>query len=148
MQSIACLRQRDQFRRCLASLMVADEEPGPASQNRVLQRDLVRTFLQLLTPDAETRLPPIQDLNSIASSIEKDEQANGSCLSSDSVRATNPWKLWWTIEQDFQAGKGECGLDEYETRGWTGWHHHTALSMLALFFLMLQRRRVEKKNSR
>ena len=51
----------------------------------------------------------------------------------------------WTIEQDFQAGKGECGLDEYETRGWTGWHHHTALSMLALFFLALQRRRMEKK---
>ena len=51
----------------------------------------------------------------------------------------------WTIEQDFQAGKGECGLDEYETRGWTGWHHHTALSMLALFFLTLQRRRMEKK---
>jgi SRSO17 transposase len=51
----------------------------------------------------------------------------------------------WTIEQDFQSGKGECGLDEYETRGWTGWHHHTALSMLALFFLALQRRRMEKK---
>ena len=30
-----------------------------------------------------------------------------------------------------QVGQGEqCGLDEYETRGWTGWHHHTALSML------------------
>jgi SRSO17 transposase len=53
----------------------------------------------------------------------------------------------WTIEQDFQAGKGECGLDEYETRGWTGWHHHTALSMLALFFLVLQRRRMEKKRT-
>lgn len=48
----------------------------------------------------------------------------------------------WTIEQDLQAGKGECGLDEYETRGWTGWHHHTALSILALFSLVLQRRRL------
>ena len=48
----------------------------------------------------------------------------------------------WTIEQDLEAGKGECGLDEYETRGWTGWHHHTVLSMLALFFLVLQRRRL------
>jgi SRSO17 transposase len=53
----------------------------------------------------------------------------------------------WTVEQDFQAGKGECGLDEYETRGWTGWHHHTALSMLALFFLVLQRRRMGKKRT-
>ena len=38
----------------------------------------------------------------------------------------------WTVEQGFQAAKGECGLDEYETRGWVGWHHHTALSLLAL----------------
>jgi SRSO17 transposase len=51
----------------------------------------------------------------------------------------------WTIEQDFQLGKGECGLDEYETRGWVGWHHHTALSMLALHFLVLQRQRLGKK---
>jgi len=53
----------------------------------------------------------------------------------------------WCVEQDFQCGKGECGLDEYETRGWTGWHHHTALSMLALWFLTLQRERLGEKTS-
>jgi SRSO17 transposase len=53
----------------------------------------------------------------------------------------------WTIEQDIQAGKGECGLDEYETRGWLGWHHHTALSILALFFLVLQKVRLGKKRA-
>jgi SRSO17 transposase len=53
----------------------------------------------------------------------------------------------WTIEQNFQAAKGECGLDEYETRGWTGWHHHTALSMLALFFLEVQRQRMGEKRT-
>jgi len=51
----------------------------------------------------------------------------------------------WSIEEDFQEGKGECGLDEYETRGWVGWHHHTALSILALWFLTQQRRRVGEK---
>jgi SRSO17 transposase len=51
----------------------------------------------------------------------------------------------WRVEQNFQCGKGECGLDEYETRGWIGWHHHTALSMLALMFLTLQKVRLEKK---
>lgn len=56
--------------------------------------------------------------------------------------------LRWTIEQDIQAGKGESGLDEYETRGWIGWHHHTALSLLALLFLVLQRNRLGKKKSR
>ena len=51
----------------------------------------------------------------------------------------------WSVEQDFQAGKGECGLDEYETRGWVGWHHHTALAMLALWFLTLQKKRLGGK---
>ena len=58
------------------------------------------------------------------------------------VRATR-----WTIEEDIQSGKGECGLDEYETRGWLGWHHHTALSMLALTFLVLQRARLGEKRA-
>ena len=52
----------------------------------------------------------------------------------------------WSVEQDFQAGKGECGLDEYETRGWVGWHHHTALAMLALWFLTLQKKRLGGKH--
>ena len=58
------------------------------------------------------------------------------------VRATR-----WTIEEDIQSAKGECGLDEYETRGWVGWHHHTALSMLALAFLVLQRARLGEKRA-
>jgi SRSO17 transposase len=52
----------------------------------------------------------------------------------------------WTIEEDIQSGKGECGLDEYETRGWVGWHHHTALSLLALAFLVLQKQRLGEKS--
>jgi SRSO17 transposase len=51
----------------------------------------------------------------------------------------------WTVEEDIQSGKGECGLDEYETRGWVGWHHHTALSVLALAFLVLQKQRSGEK---
>jgi SRSO17 transposase len=53
----------------------------------------------------------------------------------------------WSVEQSFQAAKGECGLDEYETRGWVGWHHHTVLSLLALWFLALQRRRLGEKRA-
>ena len=30
----------------------------------------------------------------------------------------------WRIETEFETGKGYVGLDEYETRSWTGWHHH------------------------
>jgi SRSO17 transposase len=53
----------------------------------------------------------------------------------------------WSVEQSFEAAKGECGLDEYETRGWVGWHHHTVLSLLALWFLGLQRRRLGEKRA-
>jgi SRSO17 transposase len=51
----------------------------------------------------------------------------------------------WTIEEDIQSAKGECGLDEYETRGWVGWHHHTTLSMLAQAFMTLQKHRLGEK---
>jgi SRSO17 transposase len=53
----------------------------------------------------------------------------------------------WTIEEDIESAKGECGLDEYETRGWVGWHHHTALSLVALLFLVRQKRRVGEKRA-
>lgn len=53
----------------------------------------------------------------------------------------------WSVEQSFQAAKGECGLDEYETRGWVGWHHHTALSLLALWFLERQKCRLGEKRA-
>lgn len=44
------------------------------------------------------------------------------------------------VEQVFQEGKGEVGLDHYEVRSWVGWHHHMTLSMLALWYLSLERR--------
>jgi SRSO17 transposase len=48
-------------------------------------------------------------------------------------------------EQVLQEGKGEVGLGHYETRGWVGWHHHMTLSLLAVWFLALQRSRVGGK---
>jgi len=42
----------------------------------------------------------------------------------------------WSIETEFQTGKGETGLDEYEVRGWSGWHHHISLALLAGAFLL------------
>jgi SRSO17 transposase len=52
------------------------------------------------------------------------------------------------IEEMLQAGKGEVGLGHYEVRSWVGWHHHMTLSLLALWFLVLEKRRLEKKRRR
>jgi SRSO17 transposase len=45
----------------------------------------------------------------------------------------------WTIEDCFETGKEEVGLDEYEVRHWPGWYRHITLSMLALAFLTVTR---------
>ena len=47
----------------------------------------------------------------------------------------------WAVEECFAAAKGECGLDEYEVRSWTGWHRHVTLSLLAHAYLTVVRAR-------
>ncbi|MFF4686295.1 IS701 family transposase [Streptomyces sp. NPDC001307] len=41
----------------------------------------------------------------------------------------------WSIEECFQAAKGQTGLDHYQVRQWKSWHRHITLAMLALAFL-------------
>ncbi len=85
-----------------------------------------------------------------------------------SVGATTEWKCWLSnadpsipietlvrvagqrhrIEECFQRGKGEAGLDHYEVRSWIGWNHHITLSLLALWYLTLTQRRLGEKNIR
>lgn len=49
------------------------------------------------------------------------------------------------IEDCFERAKGKVGLDHYEVRSWSGWHHHITLSLLALYFLVLEQRRLSQK---
>lgn len=51
------------------------------------------------------------------------------------------------IEELFEEGNQEIGLSHYEVRSWTGWAHHVTLSLLALWFLQLERIRLGKKKS-
>jgi len=51
------------------------------------------------------------------------------------------------IEQMLEQGKGEAGLDHYEVRSYVGWHHHMTLSLLALWFLSLERLAMGKKDA-
>ena len=49
----------------------------------------------------------------------------------------------WSIEDSFEAAKGEVGLDEYEVRKWDGWHRHITLCLLAHAFLVVVRSAAE-----
>ena len=40
------------------------------------------------------------------------------------------------IEASFQRGKGQAGMDEDQVRTWEGWHHHMALTLIAVWFLI------------
>ena len=51
----------------------------------------------------------------------------------------------YTIEQCFEEGKGETGLDQYEVRSWHSWHRHITLSMMAHTWLAALRLRTNKK---
>lgn len=50
----------------------------------------------------------------------------------------------WRIEQDYRELKDELGLDHFEGRSWTGWHHHVTLVSIAYAFLVLERARAKK----
>jgi SRSO17 transposase len=54
----------------------------------------------------------------------------------------------WAIEECFELAKGDCGLDEYEVRSWTGWHRHVTLSLFALAVVAVIRSRVLKPRRR
>lgn len=42
----------------------------------------------------------------------------------------------WPIETEFEDAKSQVALDEYEVRGWPGWHHHMVMGLLAGAFLL------------
>jgi hypothetical protein len=45
------------------------------------------------------------------------------------------------IEASFKRGKGEVGMDAYQVRTWEGWHHHMALTLIAVWFLISETHR-------
>jgi len=54
--------------------------------------------------------------------------------------------LRWPVETALEEGKGEVGMDHYETRSWWGWHHHMTHTFLAHLFLMRLRLIFKKKS--
>ena len=42
---------------------------------------------------------------------------------------------YW-IERLFQEAKQQLGIQQYQTRNWTAWYHHMALSLMAMHFML------------
>jgi hypothetical protein len=45
---------------------------------------------------------------------------------------------YW-IERGFENAKGQVGMSDYQARGWVSWHHHMAMVMMAMLFLVEER---------
>ncbi len=45
---------------------------------------------------------------------------------------------YW-VERPFQDAKNECGMGEYQARGWFAWYHHMTMVMMAMLFMTEQR---------
>lgn len=45
---------------------------------------------------------------------------------------------YW-VERVFEDAKGTCGMADYQVQKWSGWHHHMALVMMAMFFMLSER---------
>jgi SRSO17 transposase len=68
--------------------------------------------------------------------------APADCSKQELTRITG---MRWPVETALEEGKGEVGLDHFETRTWQGWHHHMLQSFLAHLFLMHLRLLFQKK---
>jgi SRSO17 transposase len=47
------------------------------------------------------------------------------------------------VERCFQDAKGSAGMDHYQVRSWQAWHHHMALVMMSMLFML--ETRIEQK---
>ena len=41
----------------------------------------------------------------------------------------------YLVEKVFKESKNECGMGDYQARGWRSWHHHIAMVMMAMLFM-------------
>jgi SRSO17 transposase len=66
------------------------------------------------------------------------------CPRSEFIRVSG---MRWPVETALEDGKGEIGMDHYETRTWLAWHRHMAHAALAHLFLVGLCLQWQKKSS-
>ena len=136
-------------------LTVRDGEKGPVASEMVTRRVQTRRERKRTGPEeclVVTRRPLSEDRilegNSSPEATEHDGRSGYQydltpTHGSEVELKEPPWPelarvitagTW--IEASFTRGKGEVGMDEYQVRTWQGWHHHMALSLIAVWFLI------------
>jgi SRSO17 transposase len=136
-------------------LTVRDGEKGPVEIEMIRRRVQTRIEHKRVGPEewlVVTRRPLTDDgpLGPRASRNATDQDAryryhyhlSPACVSKREIEEPSLSELARVIkagaciEACFKRGKSEVGMDEYQVRTWQGWHHHMALSLMAVWFLI------------
>jgi len=136
-------------------LTVRDGEKGPVEIEMVTRR--VQTRLERKRTGPEEWLVvtrrPLSDERTFEAQASRDAcdqdawyryryYLTPTCVSEGELKEPSLAELAWVIkagtciEASFRRGKGEAGMDDYQVRTWQGWHHHMALSLIAVWFLL------------
>jgi len=121
---------------------VRDGEKGPLTIGIVTCRVVARTEQSQHEPVEEllivTRRPEGND------SVKYDYHLSNAPVDTPLDELARVVKAEHRIEDCLKRGKSQAGLSDYEVRTWAGWYHHQTLSLIALWFLVLETRRGKK----
>lgn len=120
------------------------EQLEPSKYYRVFMRDTERK--ELWSRMACLRVYPVEDGLPGKERwliIRKDEGENKTKYQLSNAPADTSIKRlgqmscsrYW-MERALEDAKGAAGLADYQVRGWTGWHHHVVITLLAMLFLL------------
>jgi hypothetical protein len=121
---------------------VRDGEKGPLTIEIVTCRVVARTERSWHEPVEEllivTRIPEG------SSKVKYDYYLSNAPADTPLEELARVVKAEHRIEDCLKRAKSQAGLSDYEVRTWIGWHHHQTLSLIALWFLVLETRRGKK----
>ena len=119
------------------------DQLDPQQWNRVFVRDAERG--ELWVNIACLRVYPVEDGlpgKELWLIIRKNDQGKIKYQLSNASQCTDIQQLalmscsrYW-IERALEDAKGIADLSDYEVRSWRGWHHHVAMSLLAMMVLL------------
>ena len=120
------------------TIEVRDGEKGP------LAFDVVRCHVQARTPTGGTGLEEVLFITRERLSDGKfkhDYYLSNADSDVPLMEFARVAKAEHRVEDCLRRAKSEAGLGDYQVRGWSAWHHHQTLSLLAAWFLTEETRR-------
>lgn len=60
-------------------------------------------------------------------------------LNTTTARLASMQSQRYWIERSFQDAKNQCGMSDYQARGWRSWHHHMTMVLLVMLFFLEER---------